>query len=91
MNYMNESNESTVARLEEELEGAERTLASLRPLDEDQARRVAERMDRLQSRLLALSKPPDLMLAHERMGTEPVGAEEFDSLAKEMGPPDGEG
>jgi hypothetical protein len=87
---MTESTERTIERLEEQLEGAERTLSSLRPLDEEQARRVAERMDRLHSQLLAVSKPPGLMQAHERMGTEPVGADEFDALAEEMGPPDGE-
>lgn len=88
---MTERTERRIERLEEQLEGAERTLSSLRPLDEEQARRVAERMDRLHSQLLAVSKPPDLMQMHERMGAEPVSGEEFDALAEEMGPPDGEG
>lgn len=88
---MSEAPESTIERLEKQLEGAEQTLSRLRPLDEEQARRVAERMDRLHSQLLAVSEPPRLAAAHERMGTKPVDAEEFDALAKEMSPPDGEG
>lgn len=88
---MSESTERTIERLEEQLEGAERTLSGLRPLDEEQARRVAERMDRLHSQLLAVSEPPSLEQAHRRMGTEPVDAEALDTLAGEMGPPDGEG
>lgn len=88
---MSEGPESTIQRLEEQLEGAEQTLLNLRPLDEDQARRVAERMDRLHSRLLAVSEPPSLDAAHQRMGTRPAKAEELDALAERMGPPDGEG
>lgn len=88
---MSEALESTIERLEEQLEGAEQTLSGLRPLDEEQARRVTERMDRLHSQLLAVSKPPSLKSAHERMGTKPVGAAEFDALAGEMRPPDGAG
>jgi len=88
---MSEPSERTIEFLEEQLEGAERTLSSLRPLDEEQARRVAERMDRLVSQLMAVSRPPYLQDAHERLGTVPVGADEFAALAKEMSPPDGEG
>ncbi|MGH2991239.1 MAG: hypothetical protein ACRDMA_15540 [Solirubrobacterales bacterium] len=88
---MSETTEPTIERLEEQLERAERTLSGLRPLDQDQARRVAERMERLNSQLLALSGPPSLRDAHDRMGTEPAGAEEFGTLAEEMGSPDGEG
>jgi hypothetical protein len=32
-----------------------------------------------------------LAAAHERMGTRPAGSEEFEELAQEMSPPDGEG
>jgi hypothetical protein len=88
---MGETPERTIERLEEQLEGAEQTLSSLRPLDESQARRVAERMDRLHSQLLAVSEPPSLNSAHARLGTEPVAGEEFDALAGGMSPPDGEG
>lgn len=56
---MSESRERTIERLEEHLEGAEEVLSSLRPLDEKQARRIAQRMDRLQSQLLAASEPPE--------------------------------
>ena len=88
---MSDTSEPTVERLEEQLERAERTLSGLRPLDQDQARRVAERMDRLTSQLLAVTEPPRLREAHQRMGTEPAGAEEFEALAEEMGLPDEEG
>lgn len=88
---MSETGERTVERLEEQLEGAEQTLLSLRPLDETQARRVIDRMDRLHSQLLAVSEPPGLDAAHERLGTVPANSEELDALAGKMGPPDGEG
>lgn len=88
---MSETRDRTIERLEEQLEGAERTLSSLRPLDAQQARRVAERMDRLHSQLLAVSEPPNLEAAHERLGTVPAGSEELDALAGKIGPPDGEG
>jgi hypothetical protein len=88
---MSESTEATIERLEEQLERAEQTLSGLRPLDQDQARRVAERMDRLNSQLLALSEPPSLRDAHDRMETHPASAEDLDTLAEEMGSPDGEG
>ena len=88
---MSDTTEPTVERLEEQLERAERTLSGLRPLDQEQARRVAERMDRLSSQLLAVTEPPSLREAHQRMGTEAASAEEFEALAKEMSPPDEEG
>ena len=88
---MSDTTEETVDGLEEQLERAERILSGLRPLDQDQARRVAERMDRLSSQLLAVSEPPSLSDAHQRMGTQPASADELEVLAKEMGPPDEEG
>lgn len=88
---MSDTTEPTVEGLEEQLERAERTLSGLRPLDQDQARRVAERMDRLSSQLLAVTEPPSLRDAHQRMGTQPASADEVEALAKEMGPPDEEG
>ncbi len=88
---MSETRERTIERLEEHLDEAEETLSSIRPLDEKQARRVAERMDRLHSQLLAASEPPSLDAAHERLGTKPVRSDEFDSFAGEMSPSDGEG
>lgn len=88
---MSKAADDTVEHLEEQLERAERTLSSLRPLDAEQARRVAERMDRLHSQLLTVSEPPSIDAAHERLGTNPAGSDEFDVLAGEMGPPDGEG
>lgn len=88
---MSKVGDRTVERLEEQLEGAERTLSSLRPLDAQQARRVAERMDRLHSQLLAVSEPPSLGAAHDRLGTVPAGSDELDALTGKMGPPDGEG
>ena len=88
---MSKAADHNVERLEEQLEQAERTLSSLRPLDAEQARRVAERMDRLHSQLLTVSEPPSIEAAHERLGTEPASSDEFDVLAGEMGPPDREG
>ena len=88
---MSDTTEPTVECLEEQLERAERTLSDLRPLDQEQARRVAERMDRLSSQLLAVTQPPSLREAHHRTGTEPASAEELEALAEEMGPPDEEG
>ena len=88
---MSESPERTIERLEEQLERAEQTLQSLRLLNAEQARRVAKRMDRLHSQLLAVSEPPSLEWARKRLGTEPAGADEFAQVAEKMGPSDGEG
>jgi hypothetical protein len=88
---MSKAADDSVEDLEEQLERAERTLSSLRPLDADQARRVAERTDRLHSQLLTVSEPPTIDAAHERLATHPAGSDDFDVLAGEMGPPDGEG
>lgn len=88
---MSDTGERTIEHLEEQLEGAERTLSSLRPLDEAEASRVAERMDRLHSQLLAVTEPPSLRAAHDRLGTVPAGSDKLDALSGKMGPPDGEG
>jgi hypothetical protein len=83
--------EDAIDELEDQLEGAERTLSALGALSDDQAQRVAERMDRLASQVLEVSEPPSIDGVHERLGTAPAPAEELEALAEEMGSPDGEG
>jgi hypothetical protein len=85
------SSDSTIHQLEDELAVVERTLSGMGALSEQQAKRVAERMDRLASQLLELSSPPPIGSVHERLGTEPAGAEELEGLADWMAPADGEG
>ncbi|MDQ3678615.1 MAG: hypothetical protein M3401_17755 [Actinomycetota bacterium] len=70
---------------------AERTLSGLGALSDQQAERVAQRMDRLASQLLEVSAPASIDAVHERLGTKPAGREELESLADRMGPPDGKG
>ncbi len=88
---MSRSADSSIKRLEEQLEGAEKTLASLRTLDRSEAERVGDRMDRLASQLLAVTEPRSMIDVHEELGTEPLGEQEFRVLTDEMRPPDGEG
>jgi hypothetical protein len=83
--------EESIARLEDQLDGALRTLSGLGALNASQAERVAGRMDRLASQLLEVSPPAPMAAVHERLGTAPASAEDFAALLGEMGPADGEG
>lgn len=88
---MSGSSDGSVEQLEDQLEGAGRTLSSLGALSDQQAERVAQRMDRLASQLLEVSAPLPMHAAHERLATSPASHEEFDTLVDEMGAADGEG
>ncbi len=88
---MSDSTDDSLDQVERQLAGAERALSAVEELNEQQAGRVAERMDRLASQLLEVSTPPSMAAAHEHEGTEPAGIAEFETLAEQMGPPDGEG
>lgn len=88
---MSASSDSAIDELENQLEGAERTLSGLGPLSSQQAQRVAQRMDRLASQLLEVSDPPPIDGVHKRLGTTPAGPEELERVADHMSPPDGEG
>jgi hypothetical protein len=88
---MADSVDESISALEEELDGASRTLSVLGALNARQAERVAERMDRLASQLLEVSPPLLIDEVHARLGTTPASNEDFASLLDEMGPPDGEG
>jgi hypothetical protein len=88
---MSRSADSSIKRLEEQLEGAEKTLAALRTLDRSEAERVGERMDRLASQLLAVTEPRNMLDVHEELGIEPLGEDELKVLTDDMSPPNGEG
>jgi hypothetical protein len=83
--------DDSIAQLEDQLDGASRTLSSLRALNARQAERVAARMDRLASQLLEVSPPPAMETVHQRLGTTPASSEDFVSVVEQMGPADGEG
>jgi hypothetical protein len=88
---MSEASDESIAQLEEQLDGAVRALSSVESLNARQAERVAERMDRLASQLMAVTRPPAMDAVHERLGTTPASGDDFASVVDEMGPPDGEG
>ena len=88
---MSEAADNAIEQLEDQLEGAERTLSALSSLTDQQAQRVAQRMDRLASQLLEVSAPPAMNDVHSRLGTQPVEPDEFASLADRLGVADGEG
>jgi hypothetical protein len=88
---VNGPSEESIARLEDQLDGALRTLSGLGALNASQAERVAGRMDRLASQLLEVSAPAPMAAVHERLGTTPASAEDFAALLGEMGRADGEG
>ncbi len=88
---MSESPDESIAQLEDQLDGASRTLSSLHALNARQAERVAARMDRLASQLLEVSPPPAMEGVHRRLGTSPANSEDFASIADQMGAADGEG
>ena len=88
---MSEAADNAIEQLEDQLEGAERTLSALSSLTDQQAQRVAQRMDRLASQLLEVSAPPAMNDVHSRLGTQPVELDEFASLTDQLGVADGEG
>ena len=88
---MSESHDKSIEQLEDQLDGAAQTLASLHALNARQAERVAVRMDRLASQLMEVSPPPAMATAHERLGTTPASSEDFASVVDQMGHADGEG
>jgi hypothetical protein len=85
------SPDESIAQLEAQLDVASRTLSGVREMSVNEAERVAERMDRLASQLLEVSAPAGIQDVHERLGTVPAIAEEFDELAGWMDAADGEG
>lgn len=91
MDRVSGSSDSSVEQLEDQLEGAQRTLSALGALSDQQAERVGQRMDRLASQLLEVSAPSPMHAVHERLATSPASREQFDTLADEMGAADGEG
>ncbi len=66
---MSGSSDEGITELEDQLEGAERTLSRIRRLSDEQAGRVEARMDRLASQLLEVSPPPAMDEVHGRLGT----------------------
>jgi hypothetical protein len=88
---VSEPSEDSVARLEDQLDGASRTLSALGALSARQAERVAARMDRLSSQLLEVSAPVPMAAVHEQLSTSPAGGDDFVSLIREMSPGDREG
>lgn len=88
---MREAPDESVTELEDQLDGASRTLSSLDALNARQAERVAARMDRLASQLMEVSPPPAMEAVHQRLSTTPASSEEFASVVDEMGRADGEG
>ncbi len=88
---MPHSTDDSLGQLERQLEGAERAFSAVDALSDQEAERVAERMDRLASQLLKVSMPPSMAAVHEQEGTEPASPTEFERLTEQMGPPDGEG
>jgi len=69
---LSEAADNAIEQLEDQLEGAARTLSALSSLTDQQAQRVAQRMDRLASQLLEVSAPPAMNDVHSRLGTHPV-------------------
>jgi hypothetical protein len=88
---MSDSPDESIAQLEDQLDGASRTLSGLHALNARQAERVAARMDRLASQLLEVTPPPAIEAVHQRLGTTPASSEDFASVADQMGSADGEG
>jgi hypothetical protein len=88
---MSGGRDESIAELEQQLDGAARTMSALDQLNAREAERVAARMDRLASQLLQISEPPAMEAVYERLGVTPASDEEFASLVDEMGAPDGEG
>ena len=83
--------DDSVDQLERELETVERSMSAVGGLSAQQAERVAERVDRLASQLLAITTPEPWDEVNARLGTPPASGEDFSELVGELGSPDGEG
>ena len=83
--------DESIAQLEEQLDGASRTISGLDQLDAREAERVAARMDRLASQLLEISPPPAMEAVYERLDVTPASDQDFATLVDQMGARDGEG
>ena len=83
--------DESVSQLERDLETVARSMSAVSALSEQQAARVAERVDRLASQLLEITTPEAWDVVHGRLGTTPASSEDFSSLMDELGSPDGEG
>jgi len=83
--------DDSVDQLERELETVERSMSAVGGLSAQQAERVAERVDRLASQLLAITTLEPWDEVHARLGTTPASGEDFSELVGELGSPDGEG
>lgn len=88
---MADQRDSLLAELESQLEGAARSLSAVQALDQQQAERLGDRMDRLASQLLEVSDPPAIESVHDELGVTPAAAEELTALRAEMAPADDEG
>lgn len=69
---MADQSDSLLAELESQLEGAERSLSAVEALDERQAERLGDRMDRLASQLLEVSDPPSIESVYQELGVTPT-------------------
>jgi predicted metal-dependent phosphoesterase TrpH len=83
--------EDSVSQLERALESVERSMSVVGALSEQQAERVAQRVDRLASQLLEITTPEPWDAVQARLGTTPASSEDFSRLAAELGSPDDEG
>lgn len=88
---MSESRDDLAVRLEQQLDGASRTLSSVHEPNAREAERVAACVDRLASQLLEISPPPAMEAGYQRLGATPASGEDFASLVDEIGSGDGEG
>ena len=78
--------DESIAQLEEQLDGAARTMSGLDQLNAREADRVAARMDRLASQLLEISPPPAMEgLYYQRLGLTPASDEDFALLVERDG------
>jgi hypothetical protein len=64
--------DESIAQLEQQLDGASRTMSALDRLNAREAERVAARMDRLASQLLEISEPPAMEAVYERLEVTPA-------------------
>jgi hypothetical protein len=84
--------DETVAAFEAKLDETSRALSAVHTmLDERDAERIGDKLERLASQLMEVTAPPSIDAADARLGLSPAGAEDFAELAPHMQPPDGEG
>lgn len=88
---MSTSAGDSVAVLAAQLDEASRAFEAVQTLDKQDADRIVDKLERLQSQLMEVTPPPPMRGVYERAAGRPASDAEFTELVQHMQPADGDG